>query len=79
MMSVRGVQLRCGVDLDIKAATLGRVPSWDTGNRQRKFGCEMVVILSVAIQGSWRRTRSAVAVADSRHDCIAFVDLAQLC
>jgi len=74
-----GVHTKSCLVLDTKAIVLGLISRFDGAIKLVKEGCEMVVLLSFAIHGSCIRTISAVLVAEFKHECMTFIDLAQLC
>lgn len=74
-----GVHTRSCLVLETKTMVLGLISRFDGAIKLVKEGCEMVVLLSFAIHDSCIRTISAVLVAEFKHECMTFIDLAQLC
>lgn len=74
-----GVHTKSCLVLDTNVIVLGLISRFDVGIKLVKDECEIVVLLSFAIQGSCNKTISAVVTAEFKHECMTFIDLAQLC
>ncbi len=78
-MSDLGVHTKFCLTFKIKAIVLGLISRFEGRSKLVKDECEIVVLWSLTIHGSWRRTTSAVFVAEFKHECMTFIDLTQLC
>lgn len=76
--STRGSARREVLSFETKESTRVRRPGVGGGMRVRKELC-VTVVFWLLIHSSWMRTRSAFPEAVSRSECMALVDLLQLC